>query len=120
MIDASQYRLGVLTMTIRPITLKFMDERFDLSAVGFIWNAKKALANLRKHGVSFEEAATVFFDPFLKLVDASPEDEARDAVIGTSEDGRLLFVVHIAFEQELVRIISARKATRNERLCYEE
>jgi hypothetical protein len=43
-----------------------------------------------------------------------------EAVIGMAEDGRLLFVVHIAFEQELVRIISARKATRSERRRYEE
>jgi uncharacterized DUF497 family protein len=97
-----------------------MDERFDLDGIGFVWNTDKALANERKHGITFEEASTVFFDPFLVLVDASPEDESRDAVIGMAEDGRLLFVVHVAFEQELVRIISARKATRSERRRYEE
>jgi uncharacterized DUF497 family protein len=97
-----------------------MDERFDLNGIGFIWNAKKAAANEKKHGITFEEASTVFFDPFIKLVNASPDEESRDAIIGTAEDGRLLFVVHIAFEQELVRIISARKATRSERLSYEE
>ena len=97
-----------------------MDERLNLNGIGFIWNTDKAIANERKHGITFADASTVFFDPFLMLVDASPEDESRDAVIVMAKDGRLLFVVHIAFEQELVRIISARKATRNERHRYEE
>ena len=73
---------------------------------------------LRKHGVAFEQAAEAFFDPFLRAVDARSDDEARDAIIGMDERWDLLFVVHIAFEEE-VRLISARKATRNERYVYE-
>ena len=53
--------------------------------------------------------------PLFRLVDASREDEARDAVIGYDTAGRLLFVVHIMFEDECIRIISARKATPQER-----
>ena len=97
-----------------------MDERFELNQISFVWNRAKAQENLRKHGVAFEQAAQAFFDPFLRVVDASPDDEARDAIIGMDEQWNLLFVVHIAFEGESVRIISARKATRNERRVYED
>ncbi len=97
-----------------------MDEYFEIEDVKFVWNLDKSLENIRKHGVTFEEASQAFMDPFLRVVDASPEDEARDAVIGMDERGKLLFVVHIAFEQESIRIISARKATRSERRHYEE
>jgi hypothetical protein len=55
------------------------------------------------------------FDPFLKVVDASDHGEAREAVIGMDESWRILFVVHIAFEEDVVRIISTRKAERKER-----
>jgi uncharacterized protein len=55
----------------------------------------------------------VFFDPFFRLVDASRNEEARDAVIGYDTLGRMLFVVHIV-EEESIRIISARKATPQE------
>ena len=97
-----------------------LDEYFEIGNVTFIWNVDKSLANIKKHGVTFEEAAQVFFDPFVRVVDASPEDDARDAVMGLDEKGKLLFVVHVAFEQENIRIISARRATRSERRCYEE
>jgi uncharacterized protein len=97
-----------------------MDECFELQGVNFVWNRDKSLSNIRKHGITFQEASEAFMDPFLRVIDASPEDESRDAVIGTDENGKLLFVVHIAFEQESIRIISARKATRSERRYYEE
>ncbi|MBT9097183.1 BrnT family toxin [Methylovulum psychrotolerans] len=57
--------------------------------------------------------------PFFKLVDAGRQDEARDAVIGYDESGRLLFVVHIEAEAEFIRLISARKATLTERNDYD-
>lgn len=57
----------------------------------------------------------MFFDPFLRVVDASRNDEARDAVIGYDTQGRLLYVVHVVFENEVIRLISARKATATER-----
>ena len=96
-----------------------MDEFFELNEISFVWNQTKAQENLRKHGVAFEQAAEAFFDPFLRVVDVRSGDEARDAIIGMDERWNLLFVVHIAFEDESVRLISARKATRNERCEYE-
>jgi uncharacterized DUF497 family protein len=64
-------------------------------------------------------SAEVFFDPFFRLVDASRNDEARDAVIGYDTLGQMLFVVHIEVEDESIRIISARKATLQERNDYD-
>ena len=68
----------------------------------------------------FEQAAEAFFDPFLQVVDAGAEEEARDAIIGMVESWNLLFVVHLEFENDQIRIISARKVTRNERQRYED
>jgi uncharacterized DUF497 family protein len=96
-----------------------MDETFELNGITFVWNRRKAKTNSEKHGVTFSQAAQAFFDPFLVVVDASQE-EARDAVIGMDEYWNLLFVVHIVFEENRIRIISARKATRSERRSYED
>lgn len=87
----------------------------------FIWDARKAGKNLRKHGVSFEEAATVFRDK-LSATGFDPEHssgEHRFVTFGLSEAGRLLVVSHTE-EAESIRIISARMATRKERVIYEE
>lgn len=60
-----------------------VDIHYELSGTRFVWNAKKAASNPGKHdGITFEQAATVFFDPFFRLVEAGRKDEARDAVIG--------------------------------------
>ena len=76
--------------------------------------------NPGKHdGVAFEQVATVFFDPLFRLVDAGRNDEARDAIIGFDASGRLLFVVHIQFDDKYIRIISVRKATNDERRDHE-
>ena len=83
-----------------------------------MWDAAKASKNLRKHGVSFEEAATVFFDPLFVLIDASRREESRTAAIGFDGVGRLLFVVHIEIEEICIRIISARRAEPAEELTY--
>ena len=86
----------------------------------FEWNADKAASNIAKHGVSFEEAATVFGDP-LSLTVYDPDhsqDEDRYITMGTSVDNRLILVSHTDRE-DLVRIISARLATRRERRAYE-
>ncbi|MEO1378433.1 MAG: BrnT family toxin [Cyanobacteria bacterium J06635_10] len=97
-----------------------MDVYFVLNGITFVWNGEKALINSRKHdGVTFQQAASAFFDPFLKVVDASRNNEARDAIIGMDTSWVLLFVVHIEFEDDIIRIISARKATRQERNYYE-
>ncbi len=87
----------------------------------FTWNSKKADANLRKHGVSFEEAASVFEDS-LATVYGDPDHslaERRHLMIGKSRRGRLL---HIAFADrgERIRLINARKVTKRERYLYEK
>jgi uncharacterized DUF497 family protein len=96
-----------------------MDTRFVLHSVTFVWDRNKAATNQRKHGIPFEQAAEAFFDPFLKLVDASRHEEGRDAILGMDTRWNLLFVVHIELEDDAIRIISARKATRRERAYYE-
>ena len=96
-----------------------MDTRLVLHGVTFVWDSNKAATNLRQHGIPFEQAAEAFFDPFLKLVDASRHGEARDAILGMDTRWNLLFVVHIELEDDAIRIISARKATRRERGYYE-
>ena len=98
-----------------------MSIRYSLNGVAFVWNEKKAAANRVKHdGVTFEQAATAFFDPFLCLVEAGRNDEVRSAIIGYDAVGRLLFVVHIEIEDDAIRIISARPATHEERRRYED
>ena len=84
------------------------------------WDAAKAAANLRRHGVSFEEATTVFGDP-LSLTISDPdhsENEARFLDLGLSHRGRLL-VVSYTERGDQTRIISARLASRVERKTYE-
>ncbi|WP_306597889.1 BrnT family toxin [Geothrix sp. 21YS21S-2] len=71
-----------------------MDVIFIRNGQAFEWDAGKALLNLKKHGVSFERASEVFFDPFIRRVDASDREQSRDAALGYSEEGALLFVVH--------------------------
>jgi len=88
----------------------------------FEWNEHKAKGNLQKHGVSFEEAATVFGDPLsLTISDplSSEHIEERFVTIGQTSGGRTLVVVH-SDRGETIRIISARVATRKERKAYEE
>jgi uncharacterized protein len=93
-----------------------MDIRVEINGTAFVRDAEKARLNPLNHdGVTFEQALEVFFDPFFRLVDASRNDEARDAAIGYDTLSRLLFVVHIEFDGEFIRIISARKATLQER-----
>ncbi len=88
----------------------------------FDWDLRKAKSNHAKHGVSFEEASTVFGDPLsLTIIDPSHSRvaEERFVTIGNSYLGQLLLVAH-RDEGETIRIISARKATRRERKDYEE
>jgi hypothetical protein len=88
----------------------------------FGWDPRKAAANLRKHGVSFEEAATAFGDPqSLSIPDpAHSYGEERFILIGRSERTRLLVVVHLEITETQIRLISARLASRQERRTYEE
>lgn len=85
------------------------------------WDKGKAAANRRKHRVSFEEAVTAFNDP-LALTIPDPDhsaSERRFITMGESEKGRLLVLSH-TYRGELIRLISARKPTRDEREQYEE
>ena len=87
----------------------------------FEWDPDKAARNLAKHGVSFQEAATVFGDP-LAMTYGDPdhsEEEDRFLTFGHSSAGRLLVVSHTD-RDDRTRIISARTATRKERMQYEE
>jgi uncharacterized protein len=91
--------------------------------VRFTWDSKKAARNLRRHGVSFEEAATVLSDPNrVELADTdNAQGDARMDVIGFSSEVRLLFVVVFEVEEdELMRVISARRATPHEAKRYAE
>lgn len=95
-----------------------MDQPYRVAGNDFIWNAAKARNNRQVHGVSFEEAASALFDPLLIVVDASRNHEARQAVIGFAQTGRLLFVVNIELEDACIRIISARPANPGEEKTY--
>nr|WP_203219560.1 BrnT family toxin [Nostoc edaphicum] len=89
----------------------------------FEWNLSKAKSNERKHGVSFEEAKTVFYDENARLI-YDPEhsvEEDRFLLLGMSDEFRLLVVSHLYKDSDrLIRIISVRTATRHERKQYEE
>jgi uncharacterized DUF497 family protein len=87
----------------------------------FEWNALKAARNLRKHGVSFDEASSVFFDP-LSATGNDPDhslEERRFMTFGMASSGRVLAVAHME-RHDAIRIITARLATRTERKLYEE
>jgi uncharacterized DUF497 family protein len=89
--------------------------------IEFEWAPSKATMNLRKHGVSFSEAASVFLDPFGVSV-ADPDhsdDEDRYLIVGLSAAGRMLIVSHTE-RGDRIRIISARQLTRKERQAYED
>ena len=87
----------------------------------FTWDPRKATGNRRKHGVSFEEAATAFGDPLSLTVPdpAHSAEEERYLLLGQTEAGRLVVVAHRDRGDE-IRLISARPASRHERTDYEE
>jgi uncharacterized protein len=87
----------------------------------FEWDPRKAALNPSKHGVSFQEALTAFADPLARIFDDEDHsvEEQREIIIGHSAKERLLIVCFTA-QGESVRIFSARKATRRERIEYEE
>ena len=89
--------------------------------MSFEWDEKKAAANIVKHDVSFEEASSVFIDEYARIID-DPEhslDEERFIILGMSRRTRALVVCHCyRNDDETIRIISARKATRREEQSY--
>jgi len=83
------------------------------------WDAGKAAANFKKHGIRFEEAATSLLDPLaLAQEDDSSEGETRWVLVGMSTNARLLTVVYTLRDENRIRLISARKATRKEAAYY--
>lgn len=89
--------------------------------VSFEWDDSKAKSNLKKHGVSFQEAQSVFYDDVaVQFDDDSSENEERFILLGISNLSRVLVVVHCerGSRGEAIRIISARKATANEKKFY--
>lgn len=89
--------------------------------IKFDWDPAKAASNLRKHGVSFEEAKSVFYDEFaIQFYDQShSSDEERFLMLGMSSGARLLLVCHCERDSGgVIRIISARKATQHESSFY--
>lgn len=92
-----------------------------MSEIRFEWDPRKARSNEKKHGVSFDEAESVFYDEqALLLEDPRPaEEEERFVLLGLSAVLRVLVVVHAVRGHEVIRIISARKATRQERQEYQ-
>lgn len=89
------------------------------NAVRFEWDPVKAATNRRKHGISFEEALTCFSDPLALLLEERRHAE-RLVLIGVSARRRVIFTVYAELDDDGVRIISARRATREERRTYEE
>ncbi len=88
----------------------------------FIWDDNKNISNQKKHGISFEEAKSVFFDELARLL-PDPEHskgEERFILMGISKQFRILTVCHCEIDLDTVRIISARKANKKERKQYEE
>lgn len=92
-----------------------------MSELRFEWDPKEAASNKRKHGVSFEEAETVFSDDHAILLDdpGHSDDEDRFILLGLSSNLRTLVVCHAyRAAEDVIRLISARKATRKEREVY--
>lgn len=89
--------------------------------IQFEWDSVKAEGNLRKHGVTFAEASTVFRDPLAVIFDDNDhsEHENREIIIGHSLTGRLVIVSFVERRQDHIRLISAREVTSKERNDYE-
>ena len=85
----------------------------------FVWDPKKTASNARKHGVTFDDAVTVFADP-LALIFDDPNHGDRLLIIGQTADRLTLLVVFVEVNDECTRLVSARRATTHERKRYEE
>jgi uncharacterized DUF497 family protein len=88
--------------------------------MNIVWDAKKAAANLRNHGIEFSHAATVLDDPMAMTIEDTRHGEQRFVTVGSDILGRVLVVVYTYSGEEEIRLISARKATPQERRVYEE
>jgi uncharacterized DUF497 family protein len=101
--------------------MMLMDRKYRLKGMDFIWHVEKNRRNARDHhGVTFEQAAEAFFDPFMRVRDASRHDETRDALVGRDNQSSLLVVVHMEIEGDTVRILPAWPADRSDIAFYNE
>lgn len=89
---------------------------------GFEWDVDKARSNQARHGISFDEAATVFDDPLARIFDDELHSlsEAREIIVGHSISDRLLVICFAQRSEEIIRVIRARLPTSKERKDYEE
>lgn len=93
-----------------------------MNSIKFEWEASKAASNVQKHGITFEEARTVFFDERARLINDPDHSESEDRFIllGFSSSLRVIVVCHCySSEGNVIRIISARKATATEKKAYD-
>lgn len=93
-----------------------------MDTIKFEWDENKNLINQDKHGVSFEEAKTVFYDEYalLEYDEENSDEEDRFRILGVSKKGNVLLVVHCTRENDtIIRIISSREATTTEKKGYE-
>jgi len=114
--------LGFSTVSLGPLE-NSAKCTYTVHMIRFEWNSSKATLNERKHGVSFEEAKSVFYNEFAVQFydsDCSGPGEDRFLMLGLSSESRVLIVCHCERDSgNTIRIISARKATKNERKFYE-
>jgi uncharacterized DUF497 family protein len=97
-----------------------MTRHSEHHGIQFEWDDDKASSNLEKHGVSFETACEVFFDPFVVTLERQDtEGEVRSVIVGMTTYWQILYVVHTVRHGDVFRLISARPATRSERRRYE-
>ncbi len=114
---------GYSVTTVESNKMLYYNYLVIMDAIKFDWDKKKAALNLKKHGISFKEAKSVFRDQNARLIhDPEHSDvEERFILLGLSLKMRILVVVHCYRENaELIRIVSARRASNNERKQYEE
>jgi hypothetical protein len=96
-----------------------MNVRYILQNVAFEWDSQKAATNIRKHKVKFELACEAFFDPFVCYLDEEiVGTELRERLVGLTTTWLMLYIVYV-MRGDVIRIISARTATREEREMYE-
>lgn len=96
-----------------------MNVRYTFHNIIFEWDSRKAAANFRKHEVSLELACEAFFDPFVCYLDEEVIDgELRESIVGLTTTWQMLVVVYV-MRDDIIRVISARSATRAEREAYE-
>ena len=99
--------------------LKWCTDVHTISRVRYEWDSRKAVSNLRKHGIDFADAVIVLEDELALTLDDAYPDEQRLITIGTDALGRVLVVAY-TFRGEIIRVISAREATPRERRQYSE